>query len=69
MTRRDLLRVGGAACLAFARWPLRLQARAESGNLAGGPGWGTAKNIVLVYLQEAPAISICGIRRRTCLIT
>src|SRR5678815_2119762 len=34
----------------------KLQAQAaESGTLAGGPGWGTAKNVVLVYLQGGPS--------------
>ena len=57
MTRRDLLRVGGAGMLGLSLGGLlKLQARAaESGALTGGPGWGTAKNIILVYLQGGPS--------------
>jgi hypothetical protein len=57
MTRRDLLRIGGAGMLGLSLGSLfKLQARAaESGTLAGGPGWGSAKNVVLVYLQGGPS--------------
>src|SRR5215510_6882947 len=57
MTRRDLLRVGGAGMLGLSLGGLlRLQANAgQSGTLTGGPGWGTAKNIILVYLQGGPS--------------
>src|SRR5215831_15637295 len=57
MTRRDLLRVGGAGMLGLSLGGLlRLQANAaESGTLAGGPGWGSAKNVILVYLQGGPS--------------
>src|SRR5580765_2053509 len=57
MTRRDLLRVGGAGMLGLSLGSLfRLQARAaQSGTLAGGPGWGSAKNVILVYLQGGPS--------------
>src|SRR5215471_14396226 len=57
MTRRDLLRIGGAGILGLSLGSLlKLQARAaESGTLAGGPGWGTAKNVVLIYLQGGPS--------------
>src|SRR6266702_1308108 len=50
MTRRDLLRVGGASMLGLSLGSLfKLQA------LAGGPGWGTAKNVVMIYLQGGPS--------------
>src|SRR5262245_32324859 len=57
MTRRDLLRVGGAGILGLSLGSLfKLQARAEeSGEGGGGPGWGKAKNIVLIYLQGGPS--------------
>src|SRR6266481_6556408 len=57
MTRRDLLRIGGAGVLGLSLGSLfKLQARAaESGTVAGGPGWGSAKNVVLVYLQGGPS--------------
>src|SRR5688572_27568886 len=57
MTRRDLLRVGGAGILGLSLGSLlNLQARAnESGNAGGGPGWGKAKNVVMIYLQGGPS--------------
>src|SRR5439155_17790806 len=56
MTRRDLLRVGGAGMLGLSLGSLfKLQATAaESGNRAGGPGWGTAKKVVMIDLQGGP---------------
>jgi hypothetical protein len=57
LTRRDLLRVGGAGILGLSLGSLlKLQALAAEPPLAaGGPGWGTAKNIVMVYLQGGPS--------------
>src|SRR5262245_31309230 len=59
MTRRDLLRVGGAGILGLSLGSLfKLQARAAelgAGASGGGPGWGTAKNIVMIYLQGGPS--------------
>src|SRR5438046_401190 len=57
MTRRDLLRIGGAGMLGLSLGSLfKLQAVAgESGKRAGGPGWGTAKNVVMIYLQGGPS--------------
>src|SRR6478752_2026162 len=57
MTRRDLLRIGGAGMLGLSLGSLfKLQAQgAQSGTLAGGPGWGSAKNVILVYLQGGPS--------------
>jgi hypothetical protein len=57
MTRRDLLRIGGAGMLGLSLGSLfKLQARAaEPGALTGGPGWGSAKNVILVYLQGGPS--------------
>src|SRR5579862_5437218 len=57
MTRRDLLRIGGAGMLGLSLGSLlKLQARAaEAGTLVGGPGWGSAKNIIMVYLQGGPS--------------
>ena len=34
---------------------LRLQAKAAEAGSGGGPGWGKAKNIILVYLQGGPS--------------
>src|SRR5580765_1358024 len=57
MTRRDLLRVGGAGMLGLSLGSLfKLQAMAgETAKRAGGPGWGTAKNVVMIYLQGGPS--------------
>src|SRR6267378_6928126 len=57
MTRRDLLRVGGAGMLGLSLGSLfKLQAMAgEKPKSAGGPGWGTAKNVVMIYLQGGPS--------------
>ena len=57
-TRRDLLRVGGSAMLGLSLGSLlQLQARAEEpgAKVGGGPGWGRAKSIILVYLQGGPS--------------
>ncbi len=52
-TRRDLLRVGGAGMLGLTLGDMfGLQAMANTG---GGPGWGKAKSIILVYLQGGPS--------------
>src|SRR6266700_1957785 len=53
MTRRDLLRVGGAGMLGLSLGSLfKLQALAgETGKRAGCPGWGAARNVVMIYLQ------------------
>jgi len=57
MTRRDLLRIGGSGVLGLSLGSLfKLQAlAAEPGKPAGGPGWGTAKNVVMLYLQGGPS--------------
>jgi hypothetical protein len=55
-SRRDLLRVGGGALLGLSLGSmLRLQAQATEVAGGGGPGWGKAKNIILVYLQGGPS--------------
>jgi hypothetical protein len=56
MTRRDLLRVGGASMLGLSLGSLlKLQALAGETKSAGGPGWGKAKNVVMIYLQGGPS--------------
>lgn len=57
MTRRDLLRIGGASMLGLSLGSLfKLQAFADApGKRAGGPGWGMAKNVVMIYLQGGPS--------------
>src|SRR5262249_16430907 len=55
ISRRELLRVGGSAVLGFSLADvLRLQA-AEPAHKAGGPGFGKAKSVILVYLQGGPS--------------
>ena len=55
LTRRDLIRIGGTGILGMALGPLlKMQAMAAPGR-GGGPGWGTAKNVVMVYLQGGPS--------------
>ena len=56
ITRRALLRVGGAGMLGLTLGSLlRLQARASEAPSPGGPGWGKAKSIILCYLQGGPS--------------
>ena len=55
VTRRDLLRVGGSAILGLTLGSLfSLQGRARAA-VSGGPGWGKAKHIIMVYLQGGPS--------------
>ena len=56
-SRRDFLRVGGASMLGMTlNQMLRAQAvSAESSKLVGGPGWGKAKSVIMVYLQGGPS--------------
>jgi hypothetical protein len=56
MTRRDLLRVGGAGMLGLSLGSMfRLQAHAKAAGVSGGPGWNKAKSIILCYLQGGPS--------------
>lgn len=56
MTRRDLLRLGGSTMLGLSLGQLlNLSARASTGAAAGGPGWGKAKSIIMLYLQGGPS--------------
>ena len=55
-TRRDVLRVGGAGMLGLSLGSLlRLQAASALEANRGGPGWGRAKRMILVYLQGGPS--------------
>ncbi|MCA9049432.1 MAG: DUF1501 domain-containing protein, partial [Planctomycetaceae bacterium] len=56
-TRRDLLRVGGSGMLGLSLANMfRLQnAAANNTQIAGGPGWGKAKHIIMCYLQGGPS--------------
>ena len=57
VSRRDVLRVGGSGMLGLSLGSmLQLQAASANSPLAqGGPGWGKAKSIILVYLQGGPS--------------
>jgi hypothetical protein len=57
LTRRELLRVGGSAALGLSLPSLlRLQkASANESAATGGPGWGKAKSVILLYLQGGPS--------------
>ncbi len=56
MSRRDVLRVGGSGMFGLTLGSmLKMQAQAEESKIAGGPGWGKAKSVVLIYLQGGPS--------------
>ena len=56
MTRRDVLRVGGSGMFGLTLGSiLKMQAQAEETKITGGPGWGKAKSVVLIYLQGGPS--------------
>jgi hypothetical protein len=55
-TRRDFLRVGGSGMLGLSLGSmLNLRAQAANTEIGGGPGWGKAKSIIMVYLQGGPS--------------
>lgn len=55
-TRRSFLRVGGAGMLGLSLGSmLNLKAQAAETSIGGGPGWGKAKSIIMVYLQGGPS--------------
>src|SRR5688572_25425316 len=60
VTRRDILRVGGSAFLGMSLGGmLKLQsaqgASTSEAKVVGGPGWGKAKSVILIYLQGGPS--------------
>lgn len=56
MSRRDLLRVGGSGLLSLSLGRmLELQAQAGAEHKEGGPGWGKAKSVIMVFLQGGPS--------------
>ncbi|MEW4566496.1 DUF1501 domain-containing protein [Tautonia sp. JC769] len=57
-TRRDILRVGASGLFGLSLGSmLQMQAASanDAGRLTGGPGWGKAKSVILVYLQGGPS--------------
>ncbi len=56
LSRRDVLRVGGSGMFGLTLGSmLQMQAQAEESKISGGPGWGKAKSVVLIYLQGGPS--------------
>ena len=56
MTRRELLRVGGAGMMGLSLANiLNLEALAQPRVGTGGPGFGKAKSVILVFLQGGPS--------------
>ncbi len=56
LTRRDLLRVGGASLFGLSLPNLlRLQAASAEEGRYGGPGFGKAKSVIMLYLQGGPS--------------
>lgn len=55
-TRRDFLRMGGAGMMGLTLNNIfRAQAASTASKAAGSPGWGKAKNVVMIYLQGGPS--------------
>jgi hypothetical protein len=55
-SRRDILRVGGSGLLGLTLGQmLQLKAAQANPTTNGGPGWGKAKSVILVYLQGGPS--------------
>ncbi|MBX7103073.1 MAG: DUF1501 domain-containing protein, partial [Gemmataceae bacterium] len=54
VTRRDVLRLGGSGVLGLTLGGM-FQAQAKSTGSTGGPGWGKAKSVILIYLQGGPS--------------
>ncbi len=56
VSRRHLLRVGGAGILGLSLGSMfQMQAATAAAKTGGGPGWGKAKSIILCYLQGGPS--------------
>src|SRR5438477_8547273 len=56
ITRRELLRVGGSAVFGFSLANLLgLQKASAKNGPVGGPGFGKAKSVILIYLQGGPS--------------
>ena len=56
MSRRDVLRIGGSSMLGLTLGSmLQLRADNKSSGHVGGPGWGKAKSVIMIYLQGGPS--------------
>ena len=54
MSRRDVLKVGGSGMLGLTLGSM-LELQANEPKSKGGPGWGKAKSIIMIYLQGGPS--------------
>lgn len=54
-SRRDILRVGASGLFGMSLSSMLALKATASTHGAGGPGWGKAKSIILVYLQGGPS--------------
>src|SRR5215831_6173342 len=55
VSRRELLRIGGSGMLGFTLADVLAREGQAKGTGAGGPGFGKAKSVILVYLQGGPS--------------
>lgn len=55
VTRRELLRVGGSAAMGISLASMLGLQKASAEGAGGGPGWGKAKSVILVFLQGGPS--------------
>ncbi len=58
VNRRELLRVGGSAMLGLSLADMfrhQRAAGAEAPAATGGPGWGKAKSVIMIFLQGGPS--------------
>lgn len=56
LTRRDLLRIGSSSILGLTLGSMfKLNALGKESTAGGGPGWGKAKNMIMIYLQGGPS--------------
>src|SRR5205085_10369323 len=57
VTRREFMRIGGASMLAGMALPelLALEARADVKQGGGAAGFGSAKNVIMIFLQGGPS--------------
>src|SRR4051794_40722784 len=55
VTRRELLRVGSSAILGLSLPTLFAAQKAQAKESTGGPGFGKAKSVILIYLQGGPS--------------
>src|SRR5436309_2434570 len=55
ITRRELLRVGGSAVFGLSLANIFALQKAQAKESTGGPGFGKAKSVILVYLQGGPS--------------